>query len=297
MKMAVFTAESFVDLFPKIVKSTLEEGNRTSPRRFLTLEVSPLLIQVQKPHQRFFGSTLINYPLTIMKQMQWVAGLVNLESLKRFDPDIVYLVDPLTGLYDGAYGPKVRPQLESLYRLFQEDPDSRRGVLSIFQISDQRHGLDVPTTLSLQFLLRGRELHMITYMRSNDIWGGLPTDVHLFGFLQEVMAAWLKVDLGSYTHIAGSGHIYKSSLGQVEQWLNSSHSLKPEPDPPMYKASFEDTMGEIEQLLTWEKSLARMEGAPMFFPKPLVDPYLRWCATKIAEHYNKENHYGLSIPH
>jgi len=283
----VHAGESFVGLFPRIVKSVLEEGELTSPRHFPTLELRPLVIQIQNPHHRFIDGSMINYPLTVMKQMQWIAGIIDMMALQRFDPNIVNLVDPKTGLYDGAYGPRIRPQLEFIYRLLQNDPDSRRVIISIFQIADQRDGLDIPTTLSLQFLVRGGKLNMITYMRSNDIWKGLPTDIHLFTFLQEVMAAWLGVQLGEYYHIAGSGHIYKSSIESIKLWLDLCDVAAHEQTPPMYQTSFEDTDTAVARFLDWERSLSNTNGEALL-QEVQTDAYLRWGAKQILDYYQRK---------
>ena len=45
-------------------------------------------------------------------------------------------------------------------------------------------------------------------MRSNDLWLGFPYDVFQFTCLQVRMAMELGLDIGTYTHIAGSLHLY-----------------------------------------------------------------------------------------
>ena len=60
---------------------------------------------------------------------------------------------------------------------------------------------------------------MIAYLRSNEIWKGLPTDFHFIIFLQEVIASWLNVEIGTYTHIVGSAHIYENNLANAKEFL------------------------------------------------------------------------------
>ena len=61
---------------------------------------------------------------------------------------------------------------------------------------------------------------MTTYMRSNDLWMGFPNDVFQFTAIQIYLAMRLGVKLGSYTHIAGSLHLYdrdyQTSLKNIE---------------------------------------------------------------------------------
>jgi thymidylate synthase len=46
-------------------------------------------------------------------------------------------------------------------------------------------------------------------MRSNDIWMGFPYDVFSFTAMQCLMAMELGLGIGTYTHIAGSLHLYE----------------------------------------------------------------------------------------
>lgn len=50
---------------------------------------------------------------------------------------------------------------------------------------------------------------MTTYMRSNDLWFGFPYDVFQFTCMQILMSMELELELGTYTHIAGSLHLYE----------------------------------------------------------------------------------------
>ena len=49
-------------------------------------------------------------------------------------------------------------------------------------------------------------------MRSNDLWTGFPYDVFQFTAMQILMSMELGLELGSYTHIAGSLHLYERNL-------------------------------------------------------------------------------------
>ena len=75
---------------------------------------------------------------------------------------------------------------------------------------------DLPCTISLQYLIREGALHCIVYMRSNDLWLGFPYDVFCFTAFQTKLAMELGVKLGTYTHIAGSLHLYERNLVQDE---------------------------------------------------------------------------------
>lgn len=99
-------------------------------------------------------------------------------------------------------------QLEFVINELKKNPNSRRAVIHIKEPSDKPSN-DVNCTVCLQFFIREDKLYMTTYMRSNDIWFGFPYDVFQFTCLQIYLSMVLEVELGTYTHIAGSLHLYK----------------------------------------------------------------------------------------
>lgn len=105
-------------------------------------------------------------------------------------------------------------QLEYVLKVLKESPQSRQAVI---HIKEPRNTFDSPTkdlncTCTLQFFIRDNKLYMTTYMRSNDLWLGFPYDVFNFTALQIYISMVLGVELGTYTHIAGSLHLYKKDV-------------------------------------------------------------------------------------
>lgn len=96
------------------------------------------------------------------------------------------------------------------------DPNSRQAVLHI-KTADDKPSKDVNCTVCLQFLVRDGKLHATVYMRSNDIWMGFPYDVFSFTAMQCKMAMELGVGIGTYTHIAGSLHLYERNGSNDEE--------------------------------------------------------------------------------
>ena len=95
--------------------------------------------------------------------------------------------------------------------MLTEHPESRQAVIHIKQ---PRNLVEYPTkdvncTVCLQFFVREEKLYMTTYMRSNDIWMGFPNDVFQFTAIQICLAMKLGYGLGTYTHVAGSLHLYQ----------------------------------------------------------------------------------------
>ena len=108
-------------------------------------------------------------------------------------------------------------QWEFVKHELEHDPNSRRAVVHIKEARDLTlyPSNDVNCTVCLQFFLRHGKLMETVYMRSNDVWMGLPYDMAYFMGLQVRMAMELGVELGEYTHIAGSLHLYGRNLPQT----------------------------------------------------------------------------------
>jgi thymidylate synthase len=104
-------------------------------------------------------------------------------------------------------------QFTSLVDLLLEKRDTRQAVLTCWNAGDllcahKSPKNDIPCTLSLNFIVRDGKLNLVTTMRSNDVWLGLPNDVFAFCSLQQIIASWLELDVGFYQHQVTSMHLY-----------------------------------------------------------------------------------------
>jgi thymidylate synthase len=113
-------------------------------------------------------------------------------------------------------------QWNMVKELLKRDRHTRQAII---HIKEPRNVIDNPTkdlncTIALQFLLRNNKLDMITTMRSNDIWLGLPYDVFNFTCMQMQMAMELDVEIGVYYHNVGSLHLYKKDANKITEGGN-----------------------------------------------------------------------------
>lgn len=109
-------------------------------------------------------------------------------------------------------------QYEYCKSLLIGNPNSRQAVIHIKTPRNtfERPTKDLNCTVCLQFFVRGNKLYCTTYMRSNDIWMGFPYDVFQFTCIQIRMAMELGLEVGTYTHIAGSLHLYERDYNKAE---------------------------------------------------------------------------------
>lgn len=101
-------------------------------------------------------------------------------------------------------------QYEYCKKLLIKDKNSRQAIIHIKVPVNtiENPTKDLNCTVCLQFLVRENKLYCTTYMRSNDLWLGFPYDIFQFTCLQVRMAMELGLDIGAYTHVAGSLHLY-----------------------------------------------------------------------------------------
>jgi len=141
------------------------------------------------------------------------------------------------------------------------DNDSRRCVIHIRNAFDTVNAkLDVPCTISLQYLLRQNKLHAVVNMRSQDVIWGLANDVPAFTVFQELMAIELSerlgkhIECGNYYHNAASIHIYDRHFKMVESVLSDNrNSVSEIVNCQCPKIS---TKPDVKDLLEYEKKCA-----------------------------------------
>lgn len=99
-------------------------------------------------------------------------------------------------------------QYEYVKELLKKDRNTRQAVIHIKE-PNNKPSKDINCTVCLQFFIRENKLYLTTYMRSCDLWYGFPYDVFNFCNLQVLLSMELGVELGTYTHICGSLHLYE----------------------------------------------------------------------------------------
>lgn len=160
--------------------------------------------------------------------------------------------------YHGAYGHRLRrqfgiDQLERAYEALRANPESRQVLLQIWNpiqdMPDSRGrpaAADIPCNICSLLKIRDGRLEWLQVMRSNDLFLGVPHNFIQFTFLQEIMAGWLGLELGSFDQISDSLHIYRNDETHIleERQIHSS----PNPDSiAMPKGESEELFGQLAQ--------------------------------------------------
>lgn len=141
--------------------------------------------------------------------------------------------------YHGAYGYRLRrqfgfDQLDRAYRALKNNPDSRQVVLQIWapriDLPDgegKPASQDVPCNVLSMLKVRDGKLEWTQVMRSNDLFRGVPYNFVQFTVLQEVMAGWLGLEVGSYNHLSDSLHVYEGDLDPLRASTSAEYMESP----------------------------------------------------------------------
>jgi len=101
----------------------------------------------------------------------------------------------------------------------KSNPDGRQVVLQIWDATRDfplDNGIpaseDIPCNVCSMLKIRDGKLEWSQIMRSNDVFKGLPYNFVQFTSLQEVLAGWIGVEPGTYTHFSDSLHVYEQDM-------------------------------------------------------------------------------------
>jgi thymidylate synthase len=194
---------------------------RVSPRNHPCREQIDVTMRVHNPRYNIFINEhrRLNYRFMVAEWLWMWFGHEDVRSISQYNPNIAQFSDDGI-VFDGAYGPRIRAQWDYCLRKLQEDEFTRQAVLYIYHMPEFPTK-DVSCTLSLQFLLRHYELHLIVNMRSSDVWLGIPYDAFNFTMLQNIMAAQLNARVGTFTMHLGSSHLYEVNVEKAALVLDA----------------------------------------------------------------------------
>lgn len=279
------------------------QGTASAPRGLPTLELRDVALVFDSPAAATFP-TKINRRLSpaifSAELMQWLGGVSDLKQLTSTSAGrFKQYSDDGTRLY-GAYGPRARRGLERAVRVLQNDVGSRQASVSLWRSLESDETKDLPCTLSWSFAIRDGKLTMLTNMRSNDVWTGLPYDVPAMARIQSAVAWALRVPAGQYTHVAQSLHIYESDIGKADTVVRNPEPLAHN-DPtiaPLLAPRFEVATNVPTERWAIIREAARMASRGMPHVHALD---FTWYAEHLYKHrgydyYCETCHYYLPQP-
>lgn len=174
----------------------------------------------------------------------WILkGYNTVKDIEPFNPHIAPFSDDGVTFF-GAYGPPIMGQLPYVLHKLYDDRDSRQAGLTIWR-QNPPPTKDVPCTIAMFFMIRDNQLHLSVYMRSSDVWLGLPYDAFAFSMVGHMVCAKYNQDAnlesrtpispGSVMITAASSHLYDDNFDAAFNVMNSTKErISPESPSSLY---------------------------------------------------------------
>ena len=130
--------------------------------------------------------------------------------------------------WEGANGVVV-DQVKELIHTIKTNPDSRRMIISAWNVADLPQMKLMPCHCLFQFYVANGKLSCQLYQRSADVFLGVPFNIASYALLTMMIAQVCGLEYGDFVHSFGDAHLYNNHFEQAELQL----SRTPYPLPQM----------------------------------------------------------------
>lgn len=178
------------------------------------------------------------FPLITTKKINFKAVVYELLWFLKGDTNIKYLNDNGVHIWDPwarnngdlgpIYGYQWRSwtsregnidQISTLIHQIKTNPDSRRLIVSAWNVGDLDKMALPPCHILFQFYVSEGKLSCQLYQRSADLFIGVPFNIASYALLTHMIAQVCDLDVGEFIHTLGDAHIYLNHINLVEQQL------------------------------------------------------------------------------
>ena len=187
------------------------------------------------------------FPLITTKKVHLKSIIYELLWFLRGDTNIKFLQDHGVKIWDqwadkdGELGPiygyqwrswptpngEHIDQISNIIRTINNNPESRRIIVSAWNVSDIDRMSLPPCHTLFQFYVNDGQLSCQLYQRSADLFLGVPFNIASFALLTMMIAKFCNLNPGDFVHTFGDVHIYKNHFDQVK--LQLSRVARPYP--------------------------------------------------------------------
>lgn len=189
------------------------------------------------------------FPLLTTKKCHLKSILVELLWFLRGDTNIRFLHEHKVSIWDewadadGELGPVYGKQWRSwakpdggtidqilqVQQQIRDTPDSRRLIVSAWNVADVEHMALPPCHLLFQFYVAEGRLSCQLYQRSADLFLGVPFNIASYALLTMMMAHTTGLQPGDFVHTFGDVHLYNNHVEQAQIQL----ARRPKPLPQL----------------------------------------------------------------
>jgi thymidylate synthase len=213
------------------------------------------------------------FPLVTTKKVHTKSIIHELLWFLKGESNIKYIKDNGVSIWDewadgnGELGPvygvqwrswktndgRTVDQIRNLIEMIKKNPDSRRLIVSAWNVADVDKMALPPCHTMFQFYVAEGRLSCQLYQRSADIFLGVPFNIASYALLTHMVAKVTGLEIGDFVHTFGDAHLYLNHLEQAQLQLSREAFPLPElwvnPEiKDIFDFSFEDL--EVRNYLT-----------------------------------------------
>jgi thymidylate synthase len=220
-----------MEQYHNLLKHVLHEGTRKDDRtgtgtlsvfghqmRF-NLEKGFPLVTTKKTHMK-----------SITHELLWfLKGETNIKYLQENGVSIWNEWADSNGNLGPVYGSQWRSwkgadgvvidQISNLIQMIKTNPDSRRLIVSAWNVADVPKMALPPCHLLFQFYVANNKLSCQLYQRSADIFLGVPFNIASYALLTHMVAQVCNLGVGDFVHTMGDAHLYINHVEQAQLQL------------------------------------------------------------------------------
>ena len=138
-------------------------------------------------------------------------------------------------------------QLKNIIESLKNNPDSRRHIISAWNVGDLDQMALPPCHILFQFYIADNKLSCQLYQRSADLFLGVPFNIASYSLFTMMIAQVTGYELGEFVHTIGDAHIYSNHIEQVElQISRTPYNLPQIKLNPQTKSIFDFRYNDFE---------------------------------------------------
>lgn len=180
------------------------------------------------------------FPMLTTKKLHLKSIIYELLWFLKGDTNIKYLNDNKVTIWDEwadangelgpVYGHQWRSwqgagdvtidQISNLIEMIKTNPDSRRLIVSAWNVAEVDKMALPPCHTMFQFYVANGKLSCQLYQRSADVFLGVPFNIVSYALLTMMIAQVTGLEVGDFVHSFGDAHIYKNHFEQVAEQLS-----------------------------------------------------------------------------
>ena len=171
---------------------------------------------------------------SIIYELLWfLKGSTNIEYLTKNGVKIWDEWADESGELGPVYGKQWRDwngidQIKEVIEQIKSNPDSRRLIVSAWNVSDLPEMALAPCHSFFQFYVNDNKLSLQLYQRSADVFLGVPFNIASYSLLLLMVAQVTNLKVGDFIHAFGDVHIYTNHLDQINIQLKREPKKLPE---------------------------------------------------------------------